>query len=209
MSTDTPQRRLREQLHQKRSELILEVAEEILIRKGYHNASMDEIAAQAGVAKGTLYQHFPTKEDLFFTLIEQALARFEQLVRQVAASSLNARQKLERIFQYIYGEQRAAHIHLLQLLHNNADMSQRLHARKSQTGERINQAIDEIRTIFEEGKAEGLFDIVLETELMLHLFLCLLSLSHLEQVVGSRLKTPEELLIQLERCFFEGIQLVR
>ena len=83
MPIDMPQRRLREKLHQKRSELILEVAEEILIRKGYHHASMDEIAAQAGVAKGTLYQHFPTKEDLFFALIEQALTRFEQVVQQI------------------------------------------------------------------------------------------------------------------------------
>lgn len=206
MPIDTPQRRLREQLHQKRSELILEVAEEILIRKGYHNASMDEIAAHAGVAKGTLYQHFPTKEDLFFALIEQALIRFEQLVQQIAASPSNSRQKLERILYYMYGEQREAHAHLIQLLHNNADMNQRLQSRKGQTGERIDQAIDKIRSIFEEGKAEGLFDPTIATELMLHLFLHLLSISRLEQIVGPHLKTPEELIAQLEHLFFEGIQ---
>lgn len=206
MPIDVPQRRLREQLHQKRSELILEVAEEILIRKGYHNASMDEIAAHAGVAKGTLYQHFPTKEDLFFALIEQALTRFEQVVQQVATSPSSARQKLERILHYIYGEQRGAHVRLIQLLQNNEDMSQRLQTRKGQAGERIDQAIGEIRSILEEGKAEGLFDTTIATELMLHLFLHLLSLSRLEQIVGPHQETPEELIAQIERLFFEGIQ---
>src|SRR3954447_601704 len=95
MSTQSPQSTMREKLRQKRTELILETAEEILSKKGYHATSMDEIAAQTGVAKGTLYQHFPTKEDLFFALIEQALAQFEHMVQEVANSSSNARQKLE------------------------------------------------------------------------------------------------------------------
>jgi hypothetical protein len=41
---------------------------------------------------------------------------------------------------------------------------------------------------------------------MLNLFLHLLSLSRLEQIFGSHQETPEELIAQLERLFFEGIQ---
>ena len=207
MSTDTPQRILREKLRQKRTELILETAEEILARKGYYGASMDEIAAQAGVAKGTLYQHFPTKEDLFFALIEQALARFEQIVQQAAASPSNAREKLERILYYAYGEQRGAHTQLLRLLRNNEELSQRLQARKGQARERVNQAIGQIGGILEAGKAEGLFDTTIATDLMLHMFLHLLSLSGEEHFgLAQKQETPEELVAQLERLFFEGIQ---
>lgn len=206
MSTDTPQRILREKLRQKRTELILETAEEILARKGYYGASMDEIAAQAGVAKGTLYQHFPTKEDLFFALIEQALARFEQIVQQAAASPSNAREKLERILYYAYGEQRGAHTQLLRLLRNNEELSQRLHVKKGQARERINQAIGQIGCILEAGKAAGLFETAIATDLMLRMFLHLLSLSSEEHFGLTQQETPEELVAQLERLFFEGIQ---
>lgn len=206
MSADTPQSRLREQLRQKRTDFILEAAEEILIKKGYHNASMDEIAAQAGVAKGTLYQHFPTKEDLFFALIEKAVARFEQVVQQVVLSSGNARQKLEHIMAYIYGEHRGEHMYLLQLLHRNGDLSQRLLARKGSSGERIDQLVGQIRSILEEGKADGLFTTALSTDLMVHFFLHVLSFCGDEHLPDQPEGAPTGLIPQLEHLLFRGIQ---
>src|SRR5437588_12312304 len=119
MSADTPQRSLRERLREVRAELILDVAEEMLAEKGYHDASMDEIAARAGIAKGTLYQHFPGKEDLVFALFERSLGLFEQAVEQAAtAADLTARAKLERILRYVYQDLRGVHT-LLQLLSQN------------------------------------------------------------------------------------------
>ena len=44
-------------------ERILEVAKEAFTRQGA-NASLDEIAKQAGVGAGTLYRHFPTRDEL-------------------------------------------------------------------------------------------------------------------------------------------------
>lgn len=206
MSTNTPQSTIREKLRQKRTELILETAEAILTKKGYHYTSMDEIAAQAGVAKGTLYQHFPTKEDLFFALIEQALIQFEQLVQQVATSSSNPRQKLERIFYYIYGEQPGTHVQLMRLLRNNEELSLRLKMKRAQSGERINDAIDQLRNILEEGKSQGLFNPKLTTELMLHLLLHLLTLSGQEHLFASQKEVPETIIAQLHYLFFQGIQ---
>lgn len=58
----------------------MDAAEEVFIEKGYHDVSMDEIAAQAGIAKGTLYLHFPGKKDLVFALFERSLVLFEQAV---------------------------------------------------------------------------------------------------------------------------------
>jgi TetR/AcrR family transcriptional regulator len=44
---------------------ILDAAASVFSRKGYHKASMDEISADAGVAKGSLYYHFHDKSQLF------------------------------------------------------------------------------------------------------------------------------------------------
>src|SRR6202035_5387605 len=48
---------------QRNRERILEIAKEAFTRSGA-NASLDEIAKQAGVGPGTLYRHFPTREEL-------------------------------------------------------------------------------------------------------------------------------------------------
>lgn len=206
MSTNTPQSRLRERLRQKRTDLILEAAEELLIRKGYYNASMDEIAAQAGVAKGTLYQHFSTKEDLFFAFIEKVLARFEQVVQQAALSSENARQKLEHIISYVYGEHRGEHIYVLQLLRRNGELSQRLQAKKGRSGERIDQVVAQLHRILEEGKAEGFFTTSIATDLMVHFFLHMLVFFGDEHLPDQSEGMPEEFVTQLECLLFQGIQ---
>ncbi|MBO0796260.1 MAG: helix-turn-helix transcriptional regulator, partial [Ktedonobacteraceae bacterium] len=119
MSTDTPHRQLKERLRQERAELILEIAEVMFIDKGYHDTSMDEIAARAGVAKGTLYQHFPGKEDLVFALFERHLERFERMIEQIAASTETASAKLERILRYAYLEQHGMRTQSLQFLYRN------------------------------------------------------------------------------------------
>ncbi len=59
-------RTLKERQRQEREALILLAAEEVLIEKGYHEMSMDEIAARVGISKGTVYLHFASKEDLVF-----------------------------------------------------------------------------------------------------------------------------------------------
>lgn len=56
-----------------RRELILNAACQALDNHGYHNASMDKLAHLSGMSKKTIYQMFPSKEDLFRTLISERL----------------------------------------------------------------------------------------------------------------------------------------
>jgi AcrR family transcriptional regulator len=205
MSADTPQRSLREKLREVRAELILDVAEEMLAEKGYHDTSMDEIAALAGVAKGTLYQHFPGKEDLVFALFERNLVLFEQAVGQAAAAPLLARAKLERILSYVYQERRGQHARLLQLLYQNMEIRKGLLEKKGQLRDHMEQVAGQIRTILEEGKTEGAFDPAISTELMLLTFMSLLSLSTREHLLVQEQLLPAELVSQVGRVFFEGI----
>ncbi len=52
-------------------EQILQGAMQIFLQQGYARTSMDQVAAQAGVAKQTIYSHFQDKEGLFTALIER------------------------------------------------------------------------------------------------------------------------------------------
>ncbi|MBE3561499.1 MAG: TetR/AcrR family transcriptional regulator [Ktedonobacteraceae bacterium] len=54
---------------QEREQRILDTAAELLQRWGYRKTTIDDIARQAGVAKGTIYLHWKTREELFETLL--------------------------------------------------------------------------------------------------------------------------------------------
>jgi len=58
----------KEELVQKRSVQILEAAARVFAQKGYHAATTKEIAAQAGVSEGTIYNYFQSKEDLLLSI---------------------------------------------------------------------------------------------------------------------------------------------
>lgn len=61
-----PTRMPREQ----RREQVMSVARRVFMERGYHAAGMDEIADAAGVSKPVLYQHFPSKLELYLALLD-------------------------------------------------------------------------------------------------------------------------------------------
>src|ERR1051325_10851102 len=59
---------------------------EICAEKGFHETTVDEIAARAGLSKGALYYHFPSKEDLFLSMLEEMVDEFAGVLAQAEAS---------------------------------------------------------------------------------------------------------------------------
>lgn len=59
---------------------LLAAASRVFARQGYHGASMNEIAAEAGFSKGALYWNFAGKEDLFFALLDALDERLRTLI---------------------------------------------------------------------------------------------------------------------------------
>jgi AcrR family transcriptional regulator len=66
----TPDRR-----RQQTRELLLEAAAKVLSERGYHGASLDEVASVAGFTKGAVYSNFKNKEDLFLALLDSLRER--------------------------------------------------------------------------------------------------------------------------------------
>lgn len=64
-----PTRMPREQ----RREQVMSVARAVFVERGYHAAGMDEIAEAAGVSKPVLYQHFPSKLELYLALLDRGI----------------------------------------------------------------------------------------------------------------------------------------
>jgi AcrR family transcriptional regulator len=70
---------------QKRAQRILDAAATLILRWGYNKTTIDDIARQAGVAKGTIYLHWNTREELFGALMRrERVALGEDLKQRIA-----------------------------------------------------------------------------------------------------------------------------
>ena len=63
---------------------ILDVAERLFYERGYDNTSTNDILAEIGIARGTLYYHFKSKEDILDAMIERVLNKTIRNARKIA-----------------------------------------------------------------------------------------------------------------------------
>jgi TetR/AcrR family fatty acid metabolism transcriptional regulator len=80
-----------------KQEEILAAASKIFAARQYHEVLCDEIAAEAGVGKGTIYRYFRTKEDLYFSTILHGYEAVNESLASAIAAETSPGKRLERI----------------------------------------------------------------------------------------------------------------
>jgi AcrR family transcriptional regulator len=65
-------------------DLLLDAMERLLARYGYQKTTMDDVARDAGVGKGTIYLHFPSKEELVLSTIDRIVDRLLRRLEEIA-----------------------------------------------------------------------------------------------------------------------------
>lgn len=66
-----------------KKQLLIDIAEDLFYRQGFHATGVDRIQAESGVAKTTLYKHFASKEDLILAVLERADRREREAIEAV------------------------------------------------------------------------------------------------------------------------------
>lgn len=100
METKKINRKTREYLIHRKE--ILLAAEKVFATKGFFTTKMTDIANKAEFGTGTLYKYFKSKEDLYFTLIEEKMEEINQLVKAVFSQKMTSIKKIEKVMRPLF-----------------------------------------------------------------------------------------------------------
>jgi AcrR family transcriptional regulator len=196
----------KERQRRERERLIMQSAEEIVLEKGLHSVSMDEIAARVGISKGTLYLHFAKKEDLFLALLEQELhACLAILLDITAVDDTDVSAKLESIIRRIYQELLGKRFQLFYELYNGVDLQSLLARKRKQAMTIFVEISSRVRALLENGKARGIFEATLPTEVMLGTFFSMISPRVYKILVVNQGMATEDLAGYIASIYLKGI----
>lgn len=133
-----------------RTEQLLDAAERVLLAQGLASTTVSDIADAAGVAKGTLYLYFPSKDAVMAALRARYLIRFSAAVNPAVASGrAGAATRLDRFVDGLF-EFSGAHQALHHLLFHEAGYSET----DALAGGRA-----VLTTVLSDGVASGAFDV--------------------------------------------------
>lgn len=82
-----------------KKQIILDIAARVFSRYGYNKTSLDEIAAEAQIAKGTVYYYFSSKEELFMNVVEIQVKDFVDTIRKKVREVEGFENKLRTLVQ--------------------------------------------------------------------------------------------------------------
>jgi len=77
-----------------KGEIILKAALDVFSSKGYHNTKMESIAKKAGVGKGTLYEYFSNKEELFKESLDYAINMYMEKINKAVEDGNSVEEKI-------------------------------------------------------------------------------------------------------------------
>jgi len=131
---------------------IIEAAVRIFARKGYYNSRVSDIAREAGMAAGTIYLYFKTKDDILVTLFREKMAHFVASLGKAIADEPDAVAKLRRLvrlhFEMLEGDPDLAEVVQVELRQGHKFF-------RGASAQEISSYFALIGSVLEEGVAQG------------------------------------------------------
>jgi TetR/AcrR family fatty acid metabolism transcriptional regulator len=132
---------------------IIEAAIRVFARNGYYNSRVSDIAREAGIASGTIYLYFKTKDEILVTLFREKMAAWVARVRREIAGAGNALAKLRRLVELHF-----------EVLEQNPELAEVVQIELRQghkffrgaSAHEVSAYFDLIQSVLEDGMASGL-----------------------------------------------------
>ena len=136
---------------EKRKQELLKIAYEMFLTKGYENTSVDEIISEAGIAKGTYYYYFDSKEHMLEEVIGMMIDREREAAGQVLLADIPIPQKIVGIISAFRptGEEHSIENALMQ--------PENILMHKKIKGQLTEKVVPLLSTVVEDGVRNGIF----------------------------------------------------
>jgi len=143
-----------------RRAVILDAALRTFVKRGYPETKVAEIACEAGVAEGTLYNYFASKEDLLLALFDEKWGWIIGEIRRKISRINDPNSKLKAIFSLVVRmfkkNRQLAELFMVDIKQSSVFLN-------NYTINRIVEFLDIIQEVLEEGKKKGIYRRDLDT----------------------------------------------
>lgn len=201
MAASGPRRLTRQERKERTRQQLLASGERVFRRKGFHEATVEMIAAEAGYTKGAFYANFSSKEDLFLTLLAPRLeARARAIDKLVDSEEIydDASEAASQLMAYIADDPGWQRAFLDFLVHLSLDARSRVRFREVR--EPIRQALAHLAQI-RWGLSPAEADVVASTVLVVSIGSAMESLHSGPEAVSAALQLAlQSLLNHLSRA---------
>src|SRR3954468_21381974 len=76
---------------------ILDATDSLLSRYGYKKMTIDDLAHEVGIGKGSIYLHFTSKEEIALSHIDRIIERLKRRLHQIMAKEISADEKIREM----------------------------------------------------------------------------------------------------------------
>ncbi len=191
----------KEHQHALREENILAVARRLFAEKGFHGTNLNDVASEVGIARGTIYLHFPTKEDLLIAIISKAEAELLHTLRQACCPLDNPLQKLRKTLSSLL-QTFGKYEDLIKIMSDNL---RRAVATKLY-GDQPSRPLPElVESIIEEGKAAGLIQQQINTKVAANALFSIVTIATFRELIVTRAATEAEIIDSAISLYLNGI----
>lgn len=136
---------------EKRKQELLQIAYNMFLTKGYENTSVDEIIEQAGIAKGTYYYYFESKEEMLEEVIGMMIGQETEAARQVLSADIPIPEKIVGIISSFRPTNEELPIEAALMRPENALMHAKIKRSLTET------VVPLLSGVVEDGIREGIF----------------------------------------------------
>jgi AcrR family transcriptional regulator len=190
-----------------RRQSILNAAARVFAERGYAAATCDEIAEATGVSKGTLYNYFKSKQDLFTQLFLSSVAQDEAALDEVTAQASSAREKLEAVINYWFMQFSRYHEmgRLVLEFWSTAAAEEEGGVFTAALQDMYGRYRERMTTIFKQGQSSGEFELVYGPSMAAAVVLALFDGIGLHSMMGLGVPMDERVLGTIQRGMLRAL----
>ena len=164
-------------------ERILSAACRLFAENNFHNVSMEEVSVSAGVGKGTLYNYFQSKDDLYFSILKARLEKLLSVLEKAYSSRDDFTRNLRSLILHLYSFMSKYHYFRQIWIREENNLE-----KKNSTVilEMRNKILDIIRRILLQGQKETLLKSSIDIDISVQMIYCIINYLPTSQNSGQR-----------------------